>query len=129
MISKVCITQLADNRTLQPGESLDLPSEAMILKEHRFMGYWSLELQIHSGGGMITAKSVCSNSNENYRVPSNAADICTNFSSSDGELNDGVDFFPIDLGLVPGYLQIRFLESSGTNPVTFSAWLSYTTGK
>jgi len=130
MNSKICVTQLADKYTLQPGESIDLPSDPMVLKNHRFMGYWTLELQIHSGSGAITAKPICSNSNINFRVPSGLADICTDFSSSDGELSDGIDLLSVSFeGIVPGYLKIRFIESSGINQLIFSAWLSYIIGK
>ena len=128
--SKIGCIQLADHYTLNAGQSVDLPVNGLILKGFHYLGYWSLEIKHETGSnGTITAKPVCSNSGENYRVPSDAIDICTNFSNTDGEQGDGVDLFPIDLGIVTGYLKIRFTESSGANPVTFSAWLCYAEGK
>ena len=97
------------------------------LKDSRPAGYYSLEIEMDStgGAGTLDFEYEVSNSGENFITPSNASNIATAFSKTDGPNSDGKDIFVIDTSMVVAYLKIKVTETSGSASATIkNAWLA-----
>lgn len=117
--SALIAIKIFNNRTIaQNGNEV---SDFIELDRSNFEGFFSLQVEIVSGTGVITGTIELSNNEVDYLTPSGVADIMTDFAPAGGPGTDGKDIFSFDPP-ISGRMQIRFTENN-TGACVVNAWL------